>query len=253
MLLAVDIGNTSTTLGFFEGAHLTHVMHFPTLKELPALDESIVRKISLYRSVDRIVIASVVPRSIYHTSDALHAILPSAKIRIISHDDIQIVNKYKDPIEVGADRLLGSLAAYHRWGKAAKRPLIVIDFGTATVFDCIDKDGVYLGGAISLGVARSAQYLSSIAAQLPTVPLEFPSTVLGKTTKESMQSGILLGALYAAEGMVKHLREEVFPGQMPIVVATGGLSELMGAKASFVDHLEPSLVLEGIRITAEHQ
>jgi type III pantothenate kinase len=252
MLLAVDIGNTSTTLGFFEGAHLVNVMHFPTLREDAVLTDMVKNKLAIFRQVDKIAIASVVPKATYTTCDALQSIYRSAKSKVISHDDIPMPNRYRDPAEVGADRLLGSLAAYHRWGKENKRPLVIIDFGTATVFDCVDKDGTYLGGAIALGIERSAQHLSSIAAQLPNVTLEFPTHVLGRTTKDSMQSGILFGALHAAEGMVRQLREEVFAGEDPIIIGTGGLSELMGQKARFLEHIDPALVLEGIRITSEH-
>src|SRR5207249_486113 len=108
-------------------------------------------------------------------------------------------------------------------GKPGKKPLIVIDLGTATTFDCVNSAGEYLGGIIALGVEQSAEHLSSIAAQLPPIELRFPDHILGRSTTESMQSGILFGACAMIEGLVANLRKEVFPGKETLVIATGGL------------------------------
>ncbi len=128
--------------------------------------------------------------------------------------------------------------------------MIVIDLGTATTFNCVNTDGEYLGGIISLGVESSARHLSSIAAQLPTIRLEFPPQVLGTDTIQSMQSGILYGALASLEGLVSRLQEEVFAGQEIITVSTGGLSRLFSGKTTFINYVDPALVLRGILITA---
>jgi type III pantothenate kinase len=254
MFIAVDIGNTRTTCGIYEGEFLAAIINFPTLRgEITQIVSEARKELSLYETVKDICIASVVPQSTYQTCDALRTLYGDVPVRVLSHDDIPLDNSYRDPTEVGADRLLGSLAAYTKYGAKEKNPVIVIDMGTATVFDCIDKEGLYLGGAIALGIESSAKHLSQIAARLPQITLEFPKRVLGKTTEQSMQSGILFGALSMAEGMVKRLHEEVFPGEEPIVVATGGLAALINKRSPFITHYEPYLVLDGIRISHEEK
>ena len=203
MFIAVDIGNTRTTCGIFQGEFLAAIINFPTLRgEVKTISDEARKQFVLYQDVHEVCIASVVPKATYTTSDALKEIFGDIEIRVLSHDDIPIDCAYKNPDEVGTDRLLGSVAAYTKYGSSDRKPIIVIDLGTATVFDCVDKNGTYLGGAIALGIESGAKHLSTIAAQLPTVPLEFPKHVLGKTTEDSMQSGILFGAVSIIEGMV---------------------------------------------------
>jgi type III pantothenate kinase len=254
MFIAVDIGNTRTTCGIFQGEFLAALIHFPTLRgETKTISDEAKKQFALYRDIREACIASVVPKATFVTSDALKEIYGDLDIRVLSHDDIPIECAYKNPDEVGTDRLLGSVAAYKKYGSADKKPIIVIDLGTATVFDCVDKDGIYLGGAIALGIESGAKHLSMIAAQLPPVPLEFPKRVLGKTTEDSMRSGILFGAVSMVEGMIKRLTDEVFPKQQPIIVATGGLASLMSEHAPLVTHYEPNLVLDGIRISHDQK
>ena len=254
MFIAVDIGNTRTTCGIFQRELLAAIINFPTLRgEVKSISDEAKKQFALYQDVHEVCIASVVPKATYATSDALNEIFGDIEIRVLSHDDIPIDCSYKNPDEVGTDRLLGSVAAYTKYGDAEKKPIIVIDLGTATVFDCIDKNGTYLGGAIALGIESGAKHISTIAAQLPPVPLEFPKRVLGKTTEDSMQSGILFGAVSMVEGMVKRLTDEVFPKQRPIIVATGGLAALIIEHAPFITHYEPNLVLDGIRISHDQK
>jgi type III pantothenate kinase len=254
MLIAVDIGNTRTTCAVFQGEFLAALIHFPTLRgETKTISDEAKKQFALYQDVNEACIASVVPKATFATSDALKELYSDMDIRVLSHDDIPIDCAYKNPDEVGADRLLGSVAAYKKYGSADKKPIIVVDLGTATVFDCVDKNGTYLGGAIALGVESGAKHLSTIASQLPTVPLEFPKHVLGKTTEDSMRSGILFGAVSMVEGMVKRLTDEVFPKQEPIIVATGGLAALLIEHAPFITHYEPNLVLDGIRISHQEK
>lgn len=254
MFIAVDIGNTRTSCGIFQGEFLAALINFPTLRgDTTAISDEAKKQFALYRDIREACIASVVPKATFATSDALKEIFGDIEIRILSHDDIPIDCAYKNPDEVGTDRLLGSVAAYTKYGSADTKPVIVIDLGTATVFDCVDKNGTYLGGAIALGIESGAKHLSTIAAQLPPVSLEFPKHVLGKTTEDSMRSGILFGAVSMVEGMVKRLADEVFPKQQPIIVATGGLAALITEHAPFITHYEPNLVLDGIRISHEEK
>ena len=158
---------------------------------------------------------------------------------------------YPNPEELGTDRLLGALAAYKLWGENERRPCIVVDLGTATTFDCITSDGIFLGGAIAPGLELGAEALAERAVQLPTIELAFPSSIIGRTTIESIQSGILFGGLSQIEGLAGRLRQFAFPNGDPIIVATGGLSRLIEGRTSIVTHFHPDLVLEGIRIAAE--
>lgn len=254
MFIAVDIGNTRTSCAVFQGELLVTLINFPTLRgDITTISDDARKQFALYREIHDACIASVVPKATFATSDALKEIFGGIDIRVLSHDDIPIECAYKNPDEVGTDRLLGSVAAYTKYGSGDKKPIIVIDLGTATVFDCVDKNGTYLGGAIALGIESGAKYLSTIAAQLPSVPLEFPKRILGKTTEDSMQSGILYGAVSMVEGMVKRLTDEVFPKQQPIIVATGGLAVLISKHAPFITYFEPNLVLDGIRISHEEK
>jgi type III pantothenate kinase len=152
---------------------------------------------------------------------------------------------YDEPKAIGSDRICVAVAGYEKYGG----PLIVLDFGTATTFDVVSKDGVYLGGAIAPGVETGAADLQRRAAKLPRIELRFPGTVIGKTTVASMQSGIMFGAVDAMEGMVRRLRSSL--GAEPKVVATGGYARIIAEKTKVIDHIEPALVLEGIRIIYE--
>lgn len=253
MFLAIDIGNTSTKFGLFkEEEPFEMVFHFTTSSILSSehIEDDLLPKLVALGDLSSIIIASVVPLG----TDAIKNILlrshKEAKITVLKNQDIPIVNTYKKPDQVGIDRLLSSLAAYSKWGKEVKKPTIVIGFGTATTIDCINSDGEYLGGIIALGIEASAKYLSQVAAQLPEIDLTFPNHILGQTTSESIQSGILYGSLSMIEGLIVELHDEVFSNQDVIVVATGGFSKLFENKTKVIDHITPNLVLEGIAISA---
>ncbi len=252
-LLTVDIGNTSTTCGLFASRELLHSFHFPTrtLTHQGLATEAIVAPMAGSAAPEAIAIASVVPWASDELVTVLAALYPSAKIKVLTSRELPISIKYPNPEELGADRLIGSLAAFKLWGEPALRPTISIDLGTATTFDCMTATGVFLGGAIAPGIELAAEALSARAAQLPSVPLEFPPSVLGSSTVESMQSGIMFGAMSAIEGMVGRLAREVFPDESPIVIATGGLSRFLIGHTPIFDHVEPNLVLYGLYFAAQ--
>lgn len=254
MFLAVDIGNTQSTFGLFKKEEpFEMIFRFPTASIIAGenIKTELLPKLAALGDLDSVIIASVVPEA----SEALQKILETshkeAKITLLKNSDVPIVNKYGDPEKVGIDRLLAALAAYEMFGKAEKKPLIVVDLGTATTIDCVNANGEFLGGIITLGIFSSAKHLSSIAAQLPEIELQFPDHVLGKSTQESMQSGILFGALAMIEGIADRLHEENFPNEETIVALTGGLSPLFEGRSDMIDHIAPHLVPEGIAIATK--
>jgi type III pantothenate kinase len=253
-LLAVDIGNTSTTIGFFGPSGLVeHRFDIltRTLTHRALTRETLDGPLTGLVAPETIGIASVVPWASDELIVVLHEIYPNATIHVVTSANMPIDIRYPNPDELGSDRILGALAAYKLFGQKENRPCISVDLGTATTYDCITKDGVFLGGAIAPGLELSAEALAQRAAQLPSIELAFPASVIGQTTIESMQSGILYGGISALEGMIERLKRAAFAGEQPIVVATGGLSKLVHGYTTVIDRLEPDLVLEGIRIATE--
>jgi type III pantothenate kinase len=153
--------------------------------------------------------------------------------------------KVDNPEEVGADRLLNALAGHHRFGG----PLIVVDFGTATTFDVVDTDGAYLGGAIAPGINLSIEALHQAAARLPRIGIGRPQAVIGRSTVPAMQSGIYWGYVGLIEGLLTRIKAEF--GSPMKVVATGGLAPLFSEGTLMIEHIEPDLTLEGLRMLAE--
>ena len=251
MFLAIDIGNTSTKFGLFKDEEpFEMTFGFPTSSIISRKNfrTELLPKLEALGKLKSIIIASVVPKASAALTEILECSHEETKIRVLKNSDIPIVNKYDNPEEVGIDRLLSSLAAYKMFGKDAKKPVIVISFGTATTIDCINAEGDYLGGIITLGIEASAKHLHQIAAQLPEIELSFPKNILGRTTIESILSGIMNGAVAMIEGLVKKLQGENFSGKEIIVVATGGLANLFENKTPVINHIAPHLVLEGIAI-----
>jgi len=152
---------------------------------------------------------------------------------------------FDDPRQVGADRIVNSIAALRRYGG----PAIVVDFGTATTFDAISAQGDYLGGAIAPGIVISLDALVAHAAKLSRVDLVPPPTVIGKTTAASMQAGLVYGYVGLIEGVVRRMRTEL--GDGTTVIATGGLAELIAAQTSCIDAVDQRLTLDGLRILAD--
>jgi type III pantothenate kinase len=155
---------------------------------------------------------------------------------------------YSNPAEVGADRIVNAVAAYHRY----RTSLIVIDFGTATTFDAISAAGEYLGGAISPGIVISAEALFLHASKLPRVELFAPpSAVIGKDTTTSIKSGLIFGYAGLVDGMVRRMQAEMDP--RPKIIATGGLAALLAAVCESIETVEPHLTLEGLRLIGDSE
>jgi type III pantothenate kinase len=253
-LLAVDIGNTSTTLGLFDNeGRLAKRFDIPTrtLTHRALTRETLDAPLTGVTPPDTIALASVVPWASDELIVVLHEIFASATVLVITSGSVPIQMGYPHPEELGTDRLLGALAAYKLWGERERRPCIVVDLGTATTYDCITSDGVFLGGAIAPGLELGAEALTRRAAQLPAIELAFPTSIIGRTTIESIQSGILYGGLSQLEAFVKKLGTFAFPKEEPIVIATGGLARLFEGRTNIISHFDADLVLEGIRLAAE--
>ncbi|MCI0708514.1 MAG: type III pantothenate kinase [Ignavibacteriae bacterium] len=255
MLLAIDIGNTHTVFGVYRGTNL--MVDWRATSVHQRTEDEVGSQILLFmegkgiepKDISGVAISSVVP----NLTDVFIAMskkyFGQAPVVISSALDLGIKIHYDDPSAVGADRLCNAVAGYAKYGG----PLVIIDFGTATTYDVVAKNGDYLGGVISPGVETSAADLHRRAAKLPKVELRFPKKIIGTDTVESMQAGILYGALDAMEGMVMRLQEELTKreGKKAKVIATGGFSEFIKQHSKTIEAWEPSLVLDGARMIYE--
>jgi type III pantothenate kinase len=246
MLLAIDIGNTHTVIGLFnESGLLNHwrISSHPerTEDEIGVLLMYLLEKDGYNRlEIDSAAISSVVPNATPIYNFMCRRYLNAFPLLIDSTVELGIKIRYLNPGTVGSDRLCNAVAGIAKYGK----PLIIIDFGTATTFDCIDRNGDYLGGVISPGLHTSILALHRNAAKLPSVEMEFPPQLIGRTTDESIQSGILNGAVCMTEGMVTRLKNEL--GTETRVVATGGLAAKISRRTTCIEHVDIFLNLEGI-------
>ncbi len=255
MILAIDIGNTHTVMGVFEKAKL--LFDWRVTSSLQHTEDEVGAYIKLFlreagvepKMINGIGISSVVP-DLTDVFSAMAVKYFNVKPMVVNSElNLGIKIHYADPRTVGADRLCNAVAGFAKYDG----PLIVVDFGTATTFDVVGKNGDYLGGVISPGIETSAVDLHRRAAKLPKVELHFPAAVIGTDTTSSMQAGILFGALDAMEGMVKRLQKELLESEKKEgqLVVTGGFSKFICDHSKLPLHWEPSLVLDGVRIIYE--
>ena len=255
MLLAIDVGNTNIVIGVFRNAdwELIHSWRLATLRER-TVDELGILVTGLCAhhrigtsEVTGVVVASVVP-PLTGTMMAMvmtyFAGAPSLNVEPAVNSGMPIL--YENPAEVGADRVVNGIAAYEEHGRATGRPVIVVDFGTATTFDAVSARGEYLGGVICPGPQISADALAQRAARLPRIDVRKPERVIGRTTVGSMQSGLFWGYVDMVEGIVRRMQAEL--GGQAAVIATGGLAVLVAPETSLIDHVDPELTLRGLRI-----
>jgi type III pantothenate kinase len=252
MLLALDIGNTNIVVGVFQGETLLHSWRLSTQRQRTA-DEMGMWAMQLFHhgqlspgDVDGVVLASVVPTLTRPTAEMSRRYFGRDPVVVDSTTSTGMPILYHAPLEVGADRIVNGVAAYERYGRADARPLIVVDFGTATTFDAITAKGEYLGGLICPGVNISADALFQRAARLPRVDVRKPDTVIGRTTVGSMQSGLFYGYIGLVEGIVHRMRLELGPSTA--CVATGGLAEMIAPDTAAIDAVDRDLTLHGLRL-----
>ena len=248
VLLAIDVGNSNNVIGLFSrGKLLTHWRirtewtrtsdeYWVLIKEFILLNDVEVG------IIDEIVIACVVPPLIPILKEMSRKYFSCDPLIIGPGIKTGISILYKNPAEVGADRIVNSVAAYEKYGG----PLIIVDFGTATTFDAVSEKGEYLGGAIFPGVQLSLDALFKNAAKLPRVEMAEPDHVIGKSTIESIHSGTIYGFASMIDGMVLKIQEEL--QQKARVIATGGIVDLIASKAKSIDTIDPFLTLEGLHI-----
>jgi type III pantothenate kinase len=254
MLLAIDVGNTNIVLGVFRDAdgELIHSWRLATLRERTA-DELGILVTSLCqrhgvtaKDITGIVMASVVPPVTGTMTNMLSLYFGRATLNVEPAVNSGMPILYDNPSEVGADRVVNGVAAYEEFGRAERRPIIVVDFGTATTFDAISANGEYLGGVICPGPQISADALFQRAAKLPRIDVRKPDRIIGRTTVASMQSGLFWGYVDMVEGLVRRMRAEL--GGRPVVIATGGLAILVAPETDVIDHVDPELTLRGLRL-----
>jgi type III pantothenate kinase len=252
MLLALDIGNTNIVVGVFAGDQLLHSWRLSTLRQRTA-DEMGMWTLQLFQhrhlapaDVDGVVLASVVPTLTRPTAQMARRYFDREPLVVDAQTNTGMPVLYDAPAEVGADRIVNGVAAYERYGRAEGRPLVVVDFGTATTFDAITARGEYLGGVICPGVNISADALFQRAARLPRVDVRRPDAVIGRTTVGSMQSGLFYGYIGLVEGIVARMRREL--GETTSCIATGGLSALIAPDTPAIDVVDRDLTLHGLRL-----
>ena len=255
MLLAIDIGNTNIVLGVFVGKELRATWRLLTLRERTADEVGLMvtglfahERIDL-KAVTAVVIGSVVP--------PLTPIMLGMSVRYFGREALLVDPTsnagmpilYKNPAEVGADRIANSIAAYETYGPAHHLPLIIADLGTATTFDAVTAKGEYLGGVICPGPQIAAEALFQRAARLPRVDVRKPRSVIGSTTVGAIESGLFYGYLGMVEGLVKRMTDEL--GGRAICIATGGLAPVIVPETTVFVATEPDITLHGLRIVWE--
>jgi type III pantothenate kinase len=267
MLLAIDVGNTEVTLGLFEGRRLVRSYRVssetrrtadeaalllrqiaPELAGTNGAAEASRKAKGSRRAAARehdCVIASVVPPQTAIFVEAVRQLLGKAPHVVTAESAPWLPIEYRDPGAVGADRIANAVATIERHGT----PAIVVDFGTATTFDVISKDGRYLGGVIAPGVLTAAENLVRRAARLGAFEIKEPARVVGRSTEESLQSGLLYGTVGQVDAIVRRIAAEA--RIRPIVIATGGLAKSIAAHSKAITKVDPHLTLHGLRIIRE--
>ena len=250
MLLVVDVGNTHITLGVFDGKELKATFRM-TAKQPRTSDEYGIQLCDLLvhrnfniRDIDDVIVSSVVP-DIMHSLGS--AIIKYFNVRpmVPSTLDMGLTIHTEHPKEIGPDRIVDAVAAYEKYGG----PVIVIDFGTATTYDVVTKDGVFEGGVISTGIRTAARALWGGAAMLPEIEIRKPKSIIAKETVSSMQGGLVFGYIGQVEYIVNKMKEAGYEDAK--VVATGGLGNIIVPETEVIDIYDKNLTLEGLRIIYE--
>ncbi|MHB8092808.1 MAG: type III pantothenate kinase [Syntrophales bacterium] len=248
MLLVMDVGNTNTVLGLYDGEELVHDWRIRTVID-QTLDEYGILILNLYknskissRAITNIIISCVVPPMLNILEPLCLKYFGIKPLIVGPGIKTGMPIFYDNPREVGADRIVNAVAAYEKY----HREMIVVDFGTATTFDYISAKGEYMGGCIAPGVMISSEALFERAAKLPRVELCKPRLVVTKDTVSAMQAGIMYGYAGLVDGIVERIRAEV--DSAPLVVATGGLARLIAGVARSIEVVDDMLTIEGLRI-----
>ena len=251
MILVFDVGNTNMVIGVYqEDKILTHWrIRTDTLR---TCDEygMMIKALFDYQQIEMkkvkaVVVSSVVPSLMLELEGLSHKYFSCRPLVIGPGIKTGLAIKYENPREVGADRVVNAVAAYHKYGG----PLIIVDFGTATTFCVVNEQGEYLGGAIAPGIAVASEALVAKAAKLPRVELIKPRSLIGRNTVASMQAGIIYGFVGQVEGIISRMKKEI---EGPCkVVATGGLARVIAQETDAIEIVDDFLTLEGLRLIYE--
>ncbi len=252
MFLAIDIGNTHTAFGLYSKNVLTG--HWRVTSIISRTEDEIASQVAFFcqhagyslNDITSVGISSVVPNLTHIAGLMAKKYIGDNSLLVIDAGiDTGMPVRYDNPASVGADRICNAVAGYKKYGG----PLIIIDFGTANTFDVVSEKGEYLGGVISPGIETAATDLHRRAARLPKIELEFPSRVIGTDTVSSMKSGIMYGSVDSVIGIVRRIREEL--GAEARTIATGGYASVVAQRAEVIEAVEPTLVLDGIKLIFE--
>ncbi len=253
MLLVIDVGNTNTSLGVFRGSELVahwrlttnrartvdeYGVHARNLFELAGLD---------FKAINAIAIASVVPPLNFTLKTMAETYFNLSPLFVDSETNTGLTILYEPAADVGADRIVDAVAAIEKYGA----PCIIVDFGTATTFDVINEAAQYLGGVITPGIMISSDALFERAAKLPRVDIKRPQRVIGTSTTTAMQSGLYHGYTSLVDGVLRKIIEELGTGKKPRVIATGGLAPLIAKGSEYIEEVDDTLTLEGLRLIHE--
>ncbi len=254
MLLAVDVGNSHTTVGVFEARELRCELRLATRRswtrdELAVgLQQALALAELKFSEIDEAIVACVVPPVVGPLHEALARYAGVEPLVVGPGVRTGMPIRYDPPQDVGADRIVTAVSAYerHGGGKGEGLGIIVVDFGTATTFDVVSPKPEYLGGVIAPGIGIGADALFSRAAKLPRVDISRPERVVGRNTVAAIQSGLVYGYIGLVEGLIGRIREELrWPCR---VVATGGFAPVVAGESSAIDVVDDALVLEGLRL-----
>ena len=254
MLLAIDIGNTNIVIGIFDGEKLRATWRLGT--DVHKLEDEYAGLFSnlwslkglAFDDIDSAIIASSVPPLVTVFEELCRRYLGVTPMVVGPGVRTGVRIALENPREVGADRVVNAAAAHRLYGG----PLIVIDFGTATTFDCVTQDGTFLGGVIAPGIQTAAQNLHRRTAKLPVTELVPPERIIGRRTEECIRAGVLFGTADSVDGIVRSIKQEWPREEIPLVVATGGLAEPVAHHCHEIEIVEPNLTLLGLHIAARH-
>ena len=248
MLLAIDIGNTNTTFGVFDGEKLRATWRMATgvgqmADEYAALLLNLLHHQGLDTSdVKEVALCSVVPPLLTTFEELCQRYFHLSPLVVGPGVKTGVRIRMDNPREVGTDRIVNAAAAHHLY----RGPVIIVDLGTATTFDTVSKEGDYIGGVIAPGIVTAAEALFTKAAALPRVELVRPKQAIGSNTITAMQSGVVFGYVGLIEGIVTRIQKEL--GEKATVVATGGYAELIAQETTVIDKVDPNVTLIGLRL-----
>ena len=254
MLFAIDVGNTNITMGLFDGEKLEKTFRMTTgisrtSDEFGVFLGELLRMRNLPLDViDEVIIASVVPNVMHSLTNGIRKYFKLDPLIVEPGVKTGINITIPNPRQLGADRIVDAVAAYHMYGG----PVLVIDFGTATTYDLVNGDGSFIAGVTSPGIRLGANALWSGTAKLPEIEIKVPDTVLCKDTISSMQAGVCLGYIGQTEYIDRHMKEEANLGEIK-VVATGGLGRIIASETSMIDVYDPNLTLKGMNLIYKKQ